>query len=191
MDTAYSPTIYLNFPLIRFIFPFSFVPIIIIELLYAFLAKWSVIHLDSCSMLTPRMNQAYPDYESLQQIFGFQQSRQSIQPIQTSQSSVQAAPANQGPVEYPIITSIVNPPRVPRLDTPAYPRYLALALQISAPLIKAKGAAYFTYNLIEAQEYPRFFIPLLSLLLHFLLTAKERMLITKDGSRETITNIQD
>lgn len=138
-------------------------------------------------MLTPRMNQAYPDYESLQQIFSFQQSRQSIQPIQT----VQATQANQGPVEYPIITSIVNPPRVPHLDTPAYPRYLALALQISAPLIKEKGATFFTYNLAEAQEYPRFFIPLLSLLLHFLLTAKERILKAKDGSQETITNIQD
>ncbi|NLI90648.1 MAG: hypothetical protein GX434_00175 [Peptococcaceae bacterium] len=177
VDRAFSPTVYLNFPLVRIRFPLSFVMIIALDLVFPLIIKWSAIREDRYRFFTSGINQAYPDYKSIRQILSSSSSLGPAQSTQFNQSTDQGQ--SQPSSEIPVITTVFDPPRPPALDTPVYPRFLSLVFQVSSPIIKQRLGTTFIVELVEAMEYPRFFLPLISLLLYIALTIKEKRRQTK------------
>jgi hypothetical protein len=175
VDTAFSPVILLNFPIIRINFPLSFILIIAIDMLITLIVKWSTIYTAKSNILVTQINQAYPEYKAVRQIFDHLTTINSFRSVQTKQfTTTDQSPQAFG--QQPFITTIFDFPRRPALDTPAYPKYLSLVFMISTPLAETRASTFFTFTLAEAKEYPRFFIALLSLLLYFVLTIKEKAL---------------
>ncbi|RNC28704.1 MAG: hypothetical protein AWM53_01364 [Candidatus Dichloromethanomonas elyunquensis] len=171
VDRSFSPTIFLNFPLIRLRFPFSFVTVIAIDLVLPLIIKWSAIREDKYRIFASLTNQAYPDCKSIRQILMSPPSSGSTQPSRSNQvQQGQTQPSEQ----IPFLTTIFDPPRPPRLDTPVFPRYLSLVLMLSSPVASDKTSTTFQLALAEASQYPRFFVALIALILYFMLTAKEK-----------------
>jgi hypothetical protein len=194
VDRAFSPIIYLTFPIIRLRFPMSFVTVVAIEFVIPLIFKWSAIREDRYNFLIGGINQVYPDYEALRQILNMMPSSQvsqngqrsqpnailQSQPQSQSQAQTQPAlgqpqaPGQSQSQELPFLTTVLDPPRPPGLDTPPFPRFLSLVFQLSATVINPKLSALFDVELAESELYPRFFLALVTLLLYFALTIKEK-----------------
>ncbi len=176
VDRAFSPVLFLNFPIIRINFPLSFILIIAFDMLITLIVKWSTIYTDNSNILVTQINQAYPEYKAIRQIFNHLTTINSSRSVQTKQFTPPTDQSPQASGQQPFITTIFDLPRRPALDSPAYPKYLNLVFMISTPLAETRASTFFTFTLAEAKGYPRFFIALLSLLLYFVLTIKEKAL---------------
>jgi len=165
VNRAFSPVSYLLFPVLSIRFPYSFFVIVLADLLKTLTIKWSLVHADRYNLLNGRSIQACPDHQAWLEMFG----QPSVEPPQASRET-----SGQSSTEVPMVTSLLDPHRPVAFDTPVFPKDLDLVLQTSSPLANERFSTLFEIDLVESKGYPRFFIPLLSFILHFLLTMREK-----------------
>lgn len=152
-EKPFAPVGFLFLPILRLWYPNSIYTLIFFDIAACIFVKCSSLYSTNNYHLIPGLNQAFPDYNTLCQIFSDQ-----------SSSSKNNTSTSTKPQPY-TATSIFNPPPTIEADVPSTPKNFSLVFSVSSPYPAAERAGItFSLILFEKSNIPAFIIPVLSLL---------------------------
>lgn len=166
-ELPFTPASSLVIPLINIRAPQSYLPLIALELLTIFLAKYSAVSLQG-SNPSLQFSQGYPDLNALSQIYR-----------QLPSSSV----AGSGSSQQVSVTTAFDPPLPSGTPSPngtspgspLFPKGLAFSILFSAPLEGSETtAAFYAFKLYQIRHLHGVLVPLATILVYLFLYPRVR-----------------